>query len=231
VVAQQRLLEQRFGIETLALVVGGSMGAQQTYEWAVRFPARVIRAAPIAGTARTTPHNSLLVASLVEAITGDPAWLNGWYRDARVVHEGLRRHSRIWAVMGFSPMVFNAQVWRAMGFSSLEDFLLNFLDASFLPLDPNNLLSMAWKWQHADVSRHTGGDLVAALARITAKTMVMPITSDMLFSVADCTAEQELIPGSELKAMETPWGHIGLFGMDAHFLQQIDDALKYLLKL
>ncbi|MFC5994998.1 alpha/beta fold hydrolase, partial [Pseudonocardia hispaniensis] len=52
VVAQERLLREHFGIETLQLVVGGSMGAQQTYEWAVRFPEKVKRAAPIAGTAQ-----------------------------------------------------------------------------------------------------------------------------------------------------------------------------------
>jgi homoserine O-acetyltransferase/O-succinyltransferase len=34
--AQHKLLTERFGIDKLALVVGGSMGAQQTYEWAVR---------------------------------------------------------------------------------------------------------------------------------------------------------------------------------------------------
>jgi homoserine O-acetyltransferase len=56
VVAQERLLREHFGIETLQLAVGGSMGAQQTYEWAVRFPDKVLRAAPIAGTAHNTPH-------------------------------------------------------------------------------------------------------------------------------------------------------------------------------
>ena len=44
---------------SLALVVGGSMGAQQTYEWAVRYPDMVRRAAPIAGTARNTIHDFL----------------------------------------------------------------------------------------------------------------------------------------------------------------------------
>ena len=58
VVAQERLLREHFGIEMLALVVGGSMGAQQTYEWAVRFPEKVLRAAPIAGTARNTRTTS-----------------------------------------------------------------------------------------------------------------------------------------------------------------------------
>ncbi|EWS59141.1 Homoserine O-acetyltransferase [Methylibium sp. T29-B] len=74
VVAQQRLLKGRFGIESLALVVGGSMGAQQTYEWAVRFPDAVKRAAPIAGTAKNTPHDFLYAQSLCDAITSDPAW-------------------------------------------------------------------------------------------------------------------------------------------------------------
>src|SRR3989344_3212545 len=46
--AQPPLLTEYFGIESLALVVGGSMGAQQTYEWAVRYPDFVKRAAAIA---------------------------------------------------------------------------------------------------------------------------------------------------------------------------------------
>src|SRR4029079_1865143 len=49
--AQHKLITEKFQLSTLALVVGGSMGAQQTYEWAVRYPAMVKRAAPIAGTA------------------------------------------------------------------------------------------------------------------------------------------------------------------------------------
>jgi len=39
--AQEQLLREQFGIEQLELVTGGSMGAQQTYEWAVRFPGQV----------------------------------------------------------------------------------------------------------------------------------------------------------------------------------------------
>src|SRR5438046_9897579 len=55
--AQHKLVTERFGIKSLALVVVGSMGAQQTYEWAVRYPDMVKRAAPIAGTARNTIHD------------------------------------------------------------------------------------------------------------------------------------------------------------------------------
>ena len=47
--AQYRLATERFGLEKLALVVGGSMGAQPTYEWCVRYPDFVARAAPSRG--------------------------------------------------------------------------------------------------------------------------------------------------------------------------------------
>jgi homoserine O-acetyltransferase len=229
VVAQQRLLKKKFGIDTLALVTGGSMGAQQTYEWAVRFPKAVKRAAPIAGTARTTPHDAIFSQAVADAITSDPAWAGGWYEQPHAVREGLSRHSRMWALMGFSTEFFKQELWRPIGFSSVADFQLNFLDATFLPMDPNDLLCMAWKWRHADVSRHTGGDLAKALGRIKARTLVMPISSDMFFPPADCADEQKLIPKSELLVLESLWGHIALFGLDAGYNQQIDTALKRLL--
>ncbi len=57
--AQRKLLTETLNIRELALVVGASMGAQQTWEWAVRYPDMVKRAAPIAGTAQNTPHDFL----------------------------------------------------------------------------------------------------------------------------------------------------------------------------
>jgi homoserine O-acetyltransferase/O-succinyltransferase len=229
VVAQERLLRQKFGIEKLALVTGGSMGAQQVYEWAVRFPTKVERAAPIAGTARTTPHDWLFVETLIEAITSDPAWDSGWYSESRAVHKGLSRHALQWALMGLSAEFLRAEEWRGVGFSSLEDFLKNFFYASFLPMDPNNLLCMARKWQRADVSRHAGGDLALALDRVKARTVVMPIVSDMFFVTADCAAEQVLVPGSSLKILDTAWGHVGLYGLDPGYLHQVDGVLGDLL--
>ena len=102
VVAQERLLREQFGIERLALVVGGSMGAQQTYEWAVRFPDKVRRAAPIAGTAQNTDHDFLFTRTLIEAITTDPGFADGEYLSNTDVTAGLERHARMWGVMGLS---------------------------------------------------------------------------------------------------------------------------------
>jgi homoserine O-acetyltransferase len=229
VVAQERLLRERFGIERLALVVGGSMGAQQTYEWAVRFPDKVQRAAAIAGTAKNTPHDYLFTATLNEAIQSDPGWNGGSYKSNAEVATGLARQARLWAVMGLSTEFWKQEVWRGMGFESKEGFLTNFLEPYFTAMDPNDLLCMAWKWQHGDVSRHTDGDLAAALGRITARTFVMPINEDMFFPVRDCQAEQKLIKGSELRVIDDICGHLGLFGVMPTFMQQIDRHLGELL--
>jgi len=155
-------------------VVGGSMGAQQTYEWAVRFPDKVLRAAPIAGTAKNTPHDFLFTETLNEQIWSDPGWYAGEYVSNEEVVEGLKRHAHLWGTMGFSTEFWKQEKWSALGFASKEEFLTGFLEPYFTAMDPNNLLTMAWKWQRGDVSRHTGGDLAAALGRITTRTCSSP---------------------------------------------------------
>ena len=229
VVAQERLLREHFGIERLALVVGGSMGAQQTYEWAVRFPDKVRRAAPIAGTAQNTPHDFLFAQALCEQLWSDPGWNGGEYTSNAEVADGIRRHAHLWGVLGFSTEFWKQEMWRALDFESRDAFLTGFLEPYFLAMDPNDLLAMAWKWQRGDVARHTGGDLAAALGRITAKTFVMPIDEDMFFPPRDCRAEQELIPGSELRVIEDPLGHLALFAVAPTYMPQVDRHLRELL--
>lgn len=131
--AQERLLRELFGIERLELVVGGSMGAQQTYEWAVRFPEKVKRAAPIAGTARNTPHDFIYTQALVETITSDPAFEGGWYEGSSGLRSALARHARIWSVMGFSTEFWKQERWRPLGFASADDFQVGFVGRLLRP--------------------------------------------------------------------------------------------------
>ncbi len=170
----------------------------------------------------------------MEAITSDPGWAGGAYSSHSEVAAGLRRHAGIWALLGLSTEFWRTEFWRGIEvpdhvFSSTEDFQRNFMEAVFSAMDPNALLTMAWKWQHGDVSRHTGGDLEAALGRITARTFVMPIDEDMFFPVRDCAAEQALVPGSELRVLHSIAGHFGLFGFEQTYLDEVDAALGELL--
>ena len=230
--AQHKFITEKYGIEEIALVVGGSMGAQQTYEWAVRYPDMVKRAAPIAGTAKNTVHDFLFTKTLNDAITSDPGWNGGNYSSHLEVADGLKRHADIWAVLGLSTEFYSQEKWKLFGVETVEVFTEGFLQPLFQSLDPNSLLTMGWKWQRGDVSRNTGGSLEEALGRIKAKVFVMPISEDMFFPVRDCEAEQKLIPNSELKVIESICGHFGLFGGDgADYHNQIDDYLNELLAI
>jgi homoserine O-acetyltransferase len=233
--AQRLLLDELFDLDRLALVVGASMGAQQTYEWMVRYPHEVLRAAPIAGTARNTPHDFLFTQTLMDAITSDPGWKGGEYSSHLDVAAGLRRHAGIWSVMGLTTDFWKTEFWRGIvvppdiTFSSMEEFQAGFMEGVFSAMDPNALLSMAWKWQRGDVTRDSGGSLEAALGRVTAKTFVMPIDSDMFFPVRDCAEEQALVPGSELRVLHSIAGHFGLFGFETSYLEEVDAHLRELL--
>jgi len=189
--AQHRLVVQELGIERLALAVGFSMGAQQAYEWAVRYPSSVARLAAVAGTARTTPHNAQCVRLAEEALR----------------HGGLVLHAHAWVPLALSHELFRTEAWREAGFTSVEDLVRRLFEEDFASMHEGNLLCQCRKWRRADVSRHAGGDLAAALGRVTARTLVIAFSHDLLFPVADCEAERRLIPGAELRVIESPWGH------------------------
>jgi homoserine O-acetyltransferase len=227
--AQHQLLTH-LGVKRIKLVTGWSMGAQQTYEWAVRYPDLVERAAPIAGTAQTTPHCALFVDVFSDALKSDPAWNNGRYQLSSDVEIGLRKMAQVFAMMGASQDFYNNELWQDFGFSSQEDFLKGLWENWFLPMDPNNLLCMAQKWRSGDVSKHCNGDLSNALARITAKVFVISFEKDMFISSADCMADQQKIVGSELISIPSPWGHFSMLGVSPDDFLAIDSALKKLLK-
>ena len=227
--AQHRLVTEHFGIKELQLVLGWSMGAQQTYEWAVRFPDMVSRALPFAGFARTTPHNFLFVRTHEDTLKSDPNWNGGFYQPGSMA-VGLRRHAQLWSVMGLSQRFYAHEVWREYGFTSLDDFVHRFWEAYFLPMDPNNLIAMGWKWRHGDASRNTDGDLSKALKRIKARTIVVAFSDDMFFPPEDCEAEGTLIPNSEYRLIDSPWAHFAMFCLAASDREKIDACISDILR-
>jgi homoserine O-acetyltransferase len=209
--AQRRLLDE-LGVERVELALGFSMGAQQAWEWGVRFPQRVRRLALFAGTAQTTQDGALLVEAAAESL-----------RD-----RGLAAHARYWASTALSADLFRHDAWRAAGFASVDDLIERLFVDDFAGLDADNLLCQLGKWRRADVSRHTQGDLRAALGRISARTFVIPFSHDAVFPTGDCKAEQELVPGSELRIVDSVWGHYA-WGITESETRQIDGFLNELL--
>lgn len=209
--AQRRLLDH-LGIERVELALGFSMGAQQAWEWGVRFPGRVRLLALFAGTAKTTPNGALVVEAAAEALRSG----------------GLDAHAQYWAATALSQELFRREAWRDAGFASVDDLVQRLFVDDFADLDAENLLCQLGKWRRADVSRHTQGDLGAALGGVSARTFVIPFSHDVFFPAADCEAEQRLVPGSERRLVESVWGHYA-WGMTADETRQIDGFLTELL--
>jgi homoserine O-acetyltransferase len=225
----QKKLCEYLGIKSLELVTGWSMGAQQTYEWAIRYPEMVKRIAPIAGTAVCTPHDQLYVDVFCDALCSDPHWQDGEYKESKDVQAGLNRLANVFALMGLCTEFYKQEQWKALGFSSQQEFLEGFWQAWFAPMDPNALLCMADKWKHGDSSQDYEKDIEKALSRITAKTTVIAFKEDMFIPVKDCQNEQEKINNSELVIIDSLWGHFTMMGLDEKDFKAINQTLEKLL--
>lgn len=228
VVAQHRLVTEHLGIQELQLVLGWSTGGLQTYEWAVRYASRVKRVAAIATAPRPSPWTRLWLKTLIEEPhTSDPAYNRGYYASQEAMQAGLRRQAHGTALTLPPHNFYHDELWRNLGFASLDDFISRFWEAFWLPQDPNNLICQARKAQAADPSN--GGDLDAALATITAKTLVIAFTGDPMFPPDEGRHDAERIPDATFKQIDSIYGHLATFGLSGDDVKAVDAALRELL--
>ena len=228
--AQHRLVTQQFDITRLVLVTGWSMGAGQTYQWAVSYPEMVERILPFCGSSKTSEHNRVFLEGVKAALTADAAWKGGWYESSPT--RGLRALARVYAGWGFSQAFYWNQVYKELGYSSLEDFLVGFWEGFFLDdRDANNLLTMLWTWQNADVGLTPGHNdsQTHALASIRAKALVMPAEKDLYFPPEDEAFAVGHIPDAELRVIPGLWGHFAGGGSSPADTAFIDAGLRDLL--
>jgi homoserine O-acetyltransferase len=207
VTAQERLLREIFGIEQLAMVYGWSMGAQQAYHWGALYGDRVQRIVALCGTARTTDHNRIFLESLQAALTADPTWNGNTFEG--MPDRGFKAFARIYASWAASQAFYREGLYLKLGYDSLADYLWRAWEVNYRKRDPHNLLAMIDTWLRCDVSQNPifQGDYHRALASITAKTLVMPATTDLYFTPEDCAAEAAIIPQAKYLPIPSIWGH------------------------
>jgi homoserine O-acetyltransferase len=227
---QHKLLTEKFGIHSLELATGWSMGGLQAYEWAAAYPDMVKRLAVVCGAAKCSPHNQVFIEGVRATLTADTGFQNGSFTQRP--ERGLRAMARNYAAMAMSQTFYRQETWRQAGFSSLEDFLIMSWEANFLKRDANNLLSHMWTWQHASIAANDRfkGDFHAALRAITANTLLMPSVTDLYFQVEDNLLEAAHIPRAQLLPIQSVWGHrAGLPSANQDDAAFISQAIKDLL--
>ncbi len=207
--AQRRLLRERLGIERLACVYGWSMGAQQAYHWAAIFPEAVERIVVNCGSARTSVHNQVFLASLMATLEAAPEHL-GDGRFAAQPMAAMRAFGRIYAGWALSQDFYRAGLHlSALGAPDLDTFLRTDWEERFARRPAANHYAQLRCWFAGDISANPlyGGDLAAALRAIRARVLLMPGATDLYFRVADNEAELPSLRQAELCPIPSIWGH------------------------
>jgi homoserine O-acetyltransferase/O-succinyltransferase len=110
--AQARLLDA-LGIQTLAAVMGGSLGGMQALSWTLQHPERVRHAVVIASAPNLTAENIAFNEVARRAIVTDPDFHGGhFYRYGTVPKRGLRIARMIGHITYLSDDVMNEKFGR-----------------------------------------------------------------------------------------------------------------------
>jgi len=226
---QERVVREVFGIETIRLVCGWSMGGQQAFQWASLFPDRVQAMSCFCGQGTTAPHTYVFLEGVKQGIISDPDWKNGYYETPP--YNGLRAKGRIWAGWALSQEWYRAKAWESQGFATLEDYLKGYWDGIYFGRDANDLLSFIATWQACDLANNPvyNGDCEAAYGAITARSIILPARTDFYFPPEDNAAEVALMPNAEMRVIDSIWGHYSGGGRTEADMAFLDQALKDLL--
>ncbi len=188
-----RLLD-RLGIQTLAAVMGGSLGGMQAMCWAMRYPARVRHALVIAGAPNLSAQNIAFNEVARQAIMSDPAFHDGHFAAHNAVpKDGLTVARMIGHITYISDdqmaTKFGRGLREGLNFSfapefQIESYLRHQGEKFSTYFDANTYLRVTKALDYFDPARAHNGDLGKALSPATAKFLVISFTTDWRFSPA-----------------------------------------------
>jgi homoserine O-acetyltransferase len=114
-VKAQALLMDKLGIETLAAVMGGSLGGMQALSWTLQYPNRLRHAVVVASAPNLTAENIAFNEVARRAIVTDPDFHEGhFYQHGVIPKRGLRIARMIGHITYLSDDVMNAKFGRQL---------------------------------------------------------------------------------------------------------------------
>ena len=197
--AQARLLDA-LNIQTLAAVMGGSLGGMQALSWTLQYPNRVRHAVVVASAPNLTAENIAFNEVARRAIVTDPDFHGGhFYEHGTVPKRGLRIARMIGHITYLSDDVMNEKFGRQLrkavlgsadGYKystqdvefQIESYLRYQGDKFAEYFDANTYLLITRALDYFDPARAFGGDLSQALKRATCKFLLVSFTTDWRFS-------------------------------------------------
>ncbi|TAG35924.1 MAG: homoserine O-acetyltransferase [Polaromonas sp.] len=235
--AQARLLDA-LGIQSLAAVMGGSLGGMQALSWTLQYPDRVRHAVVVASAPNLTAENIAFNEVARRAIVTDPDFHGGHYaRHGVLPKRGLRIARMIGHITYLSDDVMNEKFGRKLRsgqdvkFSTqdvefeIESYLRYQGDKFAEYFDANTYLLITRALDYFDPASAYGGDLSAALAKATAKFLLVSFTTDWRFSPARTREIVKALLDNQrdlsYAEIDAPHGHDAFLLEDARYMSVV----------
>ena len=195
-VKTQALLATRFGIDTFAAIIGGSLGGMQALQWSIDFPERVRNVIAIACAPKLSAENIGFNEVARQAIMTDPEFHGGhFYEHKTVPKTGLRLSRMLGHLTYLSDDGMGEKFGRELTGEPGDDYQFGF-EAEFQVenylryqgdkfadyFDANTYLLMTKALDYFDPAREYDGDLRDAFRRTKAKFFIGAFSSDWRFS-------------------------------------------------
>eukprot|EP00164_Ancoracysta_twista_P006028 GFYU01008314.1.p1 GENE.GFYU01008314.1~~GFYU01008314.1.p1 ORF type:complete len:379 (-),score=52.78 GFYU01008314.1:329-1465(-) len=211
----QRMVIESLGIKEVAVVVGGSLGGMVALEWSY-FTDMVRSSVIIACGGRHSAWQIGVNEIQRQAIALDPKFKDGWYDPSDPPTKGLglaRQHAMMSYRTHYGYETKFARTYQPdvspPTFSVVN--YLHYQGKTFnTRFDTNTYISMTHTLDSHDVSR--GREEMGyphALKGIEIPVLVVGISSDVLYPVAEQKDLHKYIPNSDLCIIQSPHGHDG----------------------
>ena len=269
--AQARLLDA-LGIETLAAVMGGSLGGMQALAWTLQYPDRVRHAVVVASAPNLNAENIAFNEVARRAITTDPDFHGGhFYRHGVLPKRGLRIARMIGHITYLSDDVMNEKFGRELAptlvasrtalppegalrlrtgeagsaapvggeNSSARGYLYSTQDVEFQIesylryqgdkfseyFDANTYLLITRALDYFDPASAYGGNLSQALAKASAKFLLVSFTTDWRFAPARSREIVKALLDNQRDVsyaeIDAPHGHDAFLLEDSRYLSVV----------
>lgn len=204
-----QLLADQLGIDQIGLLIGGSLGGQQALEWSIMQPERITRLILIATNAQHSPWGIAFNESQRLALSADPTFYQNTPQGGS---KGLKA-ARSMALLSYRGYVAYNKTQAEVN----DDITDNYRASSYQSYQGDKLVNRFnaysyWYLTKSMDSHHAGrgrGGVVQALHTIKAQTLVIGITSDILFPPAEQQYLHQHIPGSTYAEFDSFYGHDG----------------------
>ena len=211
---QKRLLD-KLGVQSLASVIGGSMGGMQALEWGVMYPEFLRSLIPIAIGARHSAWAIGLNEVARRAIMSDPSWQEGNYPIDKQPENGLglARAIAMLSYRSFDSLEAKFGRQRVSEARDLTD--VSFQIESYLSyqgvklvkrFDANTYIYLTKAMDDYDLAEDRGR-VQAVLKNIHQPALVMGISSDVLYPETEQKQIVEYMPHASYHRINSPHGH------------------------